>query len=236
MRRGALLAAALLVSGCAGAASDEGSLTVFAASSLQDVFRAEAAAFPRGPVTFSFAGSGQLAAQVVAGAPADVLATADATSVRAARTPGRVFARNLLQIAVRPGNPKRVRGLADLARRDLVVVLASPSVPAGRYAARALARAGVRVRPASLEDSVRGALTKVVAGEADAALVYATDVRAAASRVSGVDVPAAQNEPAAYYAAPVRGSMHPDRAREFVAFLLSAKGRAILRAAGFLPP
>jgi molybdate transport system substrate-binding protein len=235
--RRALVAAALLAAACSPAGgSSENGVTVFAASSLQDVFGEEAAAFGGGPVTFSFAGSQQLAAQVGAGAPADVLATADEDSVRAARAPARVFARNLLQVAVRPGNPKRVRGLADLGRRDLVVVLAAPRVPAGRYAAKALARAHVTVRPASLEDSVRGALTKVELGEADAALVYVTDVRAARPRVTGVDVPAAQNEPAAYYAAPVRDCAHPDAARQFVAFLLSARGQAVLRDAGFQPP
>jgi molybdate transport system substrate-binding protein len=184
-------------------------------------------------VRLSFAGSQELVAQIAEGAPGDVLATADTSSMARARrlavsTPA-TFARNSLEIAVAPGNPKRVRSLADLGRRGLVVVLAAPQVPAGRYAAAALRAADVTVHPASLEENVRSVLTKVELGEADAGVVYTTDVRSAGGKVAGVPV---TGGPTATY--PIV-SLHA-AGQGFVRFVLSTEGRRILASYGFLPP
>jgi len=207
---------------------------VFAASSLTNAFAAEAAAFTHRTgqqTTFSFAGSQELVAQVQQGAPADVVATADLPTMR--RLPGsasaRVFARNRLVIVTPRGNPRHVEGLRDLARAGVVVVLAAPAVPAGRYAAQALAAAGVTVHPKSLEDNVRGVLTKVQLGEADAGIVYASDAKSATRDVTTIPIPGA---PVASYPVLV---LHPAGAA-FAEFLLSAQGQAILARFGFLPP
>jgi molybdate transport system substrate-binding protein len=207
---------------------------VFAAASLTNVFAAEAAAFAQRSgqrVTFSFAGSQALVAQVRQGAPADVVATADLPTM--AKLPGgsaaRVFARNRLVIVTARGNPKHVSGLADLARSDLVVVLAARAVPAGHYAAEALASAGVTVHAKSLEDNVRGVLTKVQLGEADAGVVYASDAKSAGRDVTALPIPDA---PVASYPVLV---LHAS-GQAFADFLLSAEGQAILARYDFLPP
>jgi molybdate transport system substrate-binding protein len=253
LRGPAAAALAALLAGCAGAGSGAsgsptggsgaatpaaatGHVTVFAASSLTDAFGAEGAAFTRATgrrVTFSFAGSQDLAAQLRNGAPADVLATADQATMRSVAGrlagPARTFARNRLVIVVARGDPKHVRSLADLARRDLAVVLADPSVPAGAYAARALAAAHVSVHPRSLELDVRSVLTKVELGEADAGIVYVTDAAAAHGRVGTVPVP--DSPVATYPIAPVTRAGRP-----FVAFVLSPVGQRILHRFGFARP
>lgn len=238
------LALALLVpaaAGCGGsgaAASSRtgGSVTVFAAASLVDAFSAEASAYRAATgrsVTVSYAGSQQLVAQVQQGAPADVVATADTSTMGRIRSLvlGRpqTFARNRLVIVVAPGNPRHIRTLADLARPGTVVVLAAASVPAGHYALSALSAAQVTVHPKSLEDNVRGVLTKVETGEADAGLVYVTDAESAGSRVTEVAVP---DSPLASY--PIAAL--DERGRGFVSFVLSDRGQAILHRYGFLPP
>jgi molybdate transport system substrate-binding protein len=141
----------------------------------------------------------------------------------------KLFARNRLVIVTAKGNPKRIRSLTDLARNGLAVVLAAPTVPAGKYAAQALGTAHVSVHPKSLEDSVRGVLTKVQLGEADAGIVYLTDVQSTHGAVDGVAI---SNAPVASY--PII-ALHP-AGQGFVAFVLSATGQAILRTYGFLPP
>jgi molybdate transport system substrate-binding protein len=219
---------------------------VFAASSLADAFAALGVAFAVAHAPASaeqnFAGSPALVAQIESGAPAEVIATADPLSMERLEragllaSPPAVFARNRLEIVVEPGNPKGVKDLADLARPDLLVILAAESVPAGRYAREALRAAGVAVAPRSLEENVKAVLNKVALGEADAGIVYATDVRAAGERVSGVVIPDAQNAVAAYPIALVKRSDLRADARAFVAFVLSPEGRAILSRFGFLPP
>ena len=208
---------------------------MLAASSLTEPFTAVAAAFedehPDVDVATSFGSSARLVAQVDAGAPADLILTADATT--AARL-GQVrssfaFARNRMAVAVTAGNPRAVASVADLARPGLRVVLAAPEVPAGRYGAEVLRRAGVAVSPVSLEPDVRAAAAKVASGEADAALVYATDVRAD-RRLAGVEVPAEHNVEVSYIAAVLRA-----KGRALADFLLGPVGRRILAEAGFLP-
>lgn len=239
----ALALALGLALGLAGCASSGGGphrrlarVTVFAAASLTNAFGAEATAFRArnlGEVTSSFAGSQSLVAQVEQGAPADVIATADATTMSKVR--GRllgsphVFARNRLVVITAPGNPKHLATLADLARRGVVVVLAAAAVPAGKYAAAALAAANVRVHARSLEDNVRGVLTKVELGEADAGIVYLSDALSSHGKVSYLVIPSA---PTASYEI---GALDAE-GTSFVRFVLSSVGQAILDRYGFLPP
>jgi molybdate transport system substrate-binding protein len=244
----AVLLVALVVpaAGCGSpsAASGEGQreLTVFAAASLTDAFAQLGdqftAANPDVKVTFDFAGSSDLVTQLQQGAPADVLATADGSNMdkMAGKTgAAQDFAGNKLMIAVEPGNPRHITALADLAAEDLKVVLAAPEVPAGKYAEEAFAKAGVTVHPVSLEESVKGVVTKVSLREADAGIVYVTDVDAAQGRIDGVAIPDAQNVLATYPIATLTDGAHPDDAQAFVDLVLSAEGQKVLAQYGFLP-
>jgi len=227
------------------AARLRGPLTVFAAASLTEAFddteKALVADNPGLALTYSFAGSQQLVTQVGAGAPADVVATADEASMAKLAgaglvDPPRIFARNKLAIVVARANPKGVAGLGDLAAGGVAVILADPSVPAGRYAQQALERAGVTVHPVSMELDVKAVLAKVASGEADAGIVYATDVVAAGNTVTGIEIPDEANVVARYPAAVVRATPNRDRAQAFVDQLVDGAGQASLRARGFLAP
>lgn len=214
----ALLLVGLGPTGCAGDGRSD-RLTVFAASSLTQAFRA----LDTG-ADFSFGSSSRLVAQVVEGAPVDVLATADEQTMQRVVDAGLVagapvvFAANRLVIAHRGA----VRVVGDLARPGLRVVLAAPAVPAGRYAAEALAAAGVTVRPVSLELDVKAVAAKVASGEADAGIVYATD--ADADGLQSIDV----GVKARYAIAALR-----DDGRRFVDLVRSEKGRRVLADHGF---
>lgn len=232
----ALVAATACSSNGAGSGTSKRSVVVFAASSLTDAFTAAGAAFTRRSgtkVTFSFAGSQTLTQQIQQGAPADALATADTATMQtvAGRLdgPSRPFARNRLVIVVAHGNPRHITGLADLADPKLAVVLADPSVPAGKYAAAALAAAHVTVHPRSLELDVRSVLTKVTLGEADAGIVYVTDADSTRSKVSSIAIP---HSPVATY--PIAALTAAGRG--FVDFVTSAAGQAILHRYGFAAP
>jgi molybdate transport system substrate-binding protein len=246
--------AALGTAACAGPGHDAGrradtsgtTLRVFAASSLTDAFTALGEAFraanPGVTVTFSFAASSALAAQLREGAPGDVFASADEATMAAlvdaegvAAAPV-VFATNRLRIAVAPGNPKAVTTLEDLARPGLAVVLCAPQVPCGRYAADVLTGAGVTVAPKSFEDNVRAVLTKVQLGEADAGIVYETDLVAAAGTLTGVAIPPERNVVARYPMAVTSEARAPDTARAFVAFTTGPAGQAVLARFGFGAP
>jgi molybdate transport system substrate-binding protein len=229
----------------AAAAAAEPPLRVFAAASLAEPFRSLEfdwrARHAEVPLAFQFAASSTLAVQIEEGAPADVVATADEPTMQRLAKGGHVeapqlFARNRLVIAVEPGNPKGVRGLADLARADLIVVLAAPEVPAGRYARALLDAAGVAAQPRSLEENVRAVLNKVVLGEADAGIVYASDARAAGDRVTAIDVPEASKVEVTYWIAPLRRAAQAQLAQELVALVLAPAGRAALEGAGFRAP
>ena len=225
--------------------SDEDELTVFAAASLTDAFEELGRRFEDThagvAVTFSFAGSQRLATQIVEGAPADVFASADRrqmdTVVEAGHVRGEpaVFAANELAIAVEPGNPAGVERLADLADPELDVVLGADEVPAGRYARRALDRAGVELSPVSLETDVRAVLSKVALGEADAGIVYTSDL-AGRDDVTGVAVPPEVDVSASYPIAVVSSTALPELARAFVDHVLSPGGQAVLRDHGFRSP
>lgn len=222
-----------------------GDLTVFAAASLTEAFTDAQAVLEDEidglDLTFSFAGSGALVTQVEQGAPADVLATADTKSIQTLVDRGivgatTIFARNELQILVEPGNPKGITGLADLARSDLKVVLADETVPAGKYAAEALGKAGVTVKPVSKELDVKATAAKVTSGEADAAIVYVTDVRAVGAKGEGVEIPAEHNVIAEYPVAIVQSTGNIPGAEAYVQDLVSGETQKALRARGFLPP
>lgn len=221
-------------------------LTVYAAASLTSTFTELAERFeadnPGVTVALSFAGSSDLVAQVISGAPADVLASADLatmdqlTAEDLQGSEPEVFATNTLQIAVPPDNPGEVSGLADLAEEDLAVVVCAPEVPCGAAAVALAGEAGTTLAPDSEEQSVADVLGKVRAGEADAGLVYVTDVASAGGEVEGVAFPessAAVNE---YPVAALTGAPQPEAAAEFVAFVQGAEARAVFEAAGFGTP
>jgi molybdate transport system substrate-binding protein len=247
----ALAVAALLLAACGGdddsgsgsGAATPGDIKVFAAASLTAAFTDLGARFTAANggtrVTFNFAGSQALATQIQQAAPADVFGSADLNNMDKVKdlvaTPQN-FASNQLQIVVEQGNPKNIGGLDDLANPDLKVVLAAPDVPAGKYAGEALGKAGVTVTPVSEEDNVKAVVTKVSLGEADAGIVYVTDVTAGGDKVEGVDIPAEQNVTATYPVATVRASKAQDQAQAFVDLVLSAEGQQVLREYGFLPP
>jgi len=248
--------AVLAVPGLAGCGSDDGggrggdaqggeqTVTVLAASSLRHVFQDIGAAYekkhPGVKVRFSFAGSQQLATQVRQGQPADVLATADTETMDGLRseTGGKPvrFAKNRLTIATAPHNPEHIRGLHDLSRKDLKVVLAAKKVPVGRYGRDVLRKQHVSVHPASQESDVASVLSKVQLGEADAGLVYVTDATSAGGKVGTVRVPDAQNAVADYPAAPLKQSKHAKQAAGFTRYLTSTPAQKLLRKAGFQKP
>lgn len=221
-------------------------LVVSAAASLTDAFRAAEAQFEKGhpevDVVLNLAGSSSLRVQILEGAPVDVYApadTADMTGVVAAGLAAgepRVFATNRLEIAVPPGDPAGVRSLDDFGRGELLLGLCAEGVPCGDFARRALARAGVDPAPDTNEPDVRALLTKIEAGELDAGIVYATDVASARGSVEGIPVPDSLNVRARYPVAVLRDAPHPRAARAFVDFVLSERGRAILRRHGFGTP
>lgn len=235
----ALLAVVPAACGTPGGREPDDAITVFAASSLTVAFTEVGEEFTRAHpeygVTFNFAGSTELATQISEGAPVDVFAAADGESMTTAidgrSTPRpRVFARNALTIAVPSGNPASITGLADLTRDDVVVVLCDEAVPCGRYTRTVLDRAGLTVRARSLESSVKAVVTKIALGEADAGLVYATDVDAVGSDVDSIEIPEVVNARVEY---PIVAVSDATGARAFVEFVLSASGQDILVRHGF---
>ena len=231
-------------SGCQGisCAQPMSRATVFAASSLQAPFDeiAKQLRLSAIDVRFNYAGTQTLTSQLTQGAQADVFASADTTHMTTVVQAGLIdgspttFAHNRLEIAVAKGNPKGIHSLADLARNGLVVVLADPSVPAGKYAQQALTNAGVTIRPASLELQVTAVLTKVALGEADAGIVYVSDVKTN-SNVDGVTIPDQYNVVADYPIAILKHAQEPAAASAFVRLVLSPGGQSVLTASGFGP-
>ena len=222
-----------------------GSLNVFAAASLTGAFSDAkprlTAANPALDLAYSFAGSNALVTQIQQGAPADVFASADTKNMQKLVDAGLVegpetFVKNKLQIAVAAGNPKGIAGLADLAKPGVTVVLAAPGVPAGDYTRQVLATEHVTVNPRSLETDVKSALAKVTSGEADATVVYATDVRAGGPKVQGVTVPDADQPDITYPIAVVKATRNRAAAQAFVDSAVSGEVQRSLEAAGFLAP
>lgn len=225
----------------AGAIS--GTVTVLAAASLTEVFTALGATFerehPGTRVRFSFAASSELATQITQGAPADVFASASPATMAQvvdagdARGDPTVFARNRLEIAVPPGNPGEVTGLADFTKARLTIALCAEQVPCGAAAALAFSAAGLTPRPDTYEQDVKAALTKVTLGEVDAALVYRTDVQAAGAAVEGIEFPEADTAVNDYPIVALRDAPNQAAAKAWVRLLVSPQGRLLLHAAGF---
>ena len=248
MRRLAALAVLVpaLLAGCGGDDGDTGTVVVFAAASLTDVFEELATAFeeatPGATVELSFGPSSGLVTQVTEGAPADVVATAatadmdDLVAADALDGEPTAIATNVLELAVPPGNPGGVEGLADVADEDLVVGLCHEDVPCGRLAREALGAAGIEPSVDTDEEDVRALLTKVETGEVDVGVVYRTDVIAAGDAVEGIAIPDDENVVATYPIATVAGAANAEGAGAFIAFVRSDEGRAALAEAGFGPP
>lgn len=243
----ALLSAVLLLPGC-GSVSDrkDDTVTVLAAASLTESFTALAREFeadhPGTTVHLSFGASSTLARQITEGSPGDVFAAASPTTMTTVTGAGRtadapvVFARNRLEIAVPRGNPGRVTGLADFARRELRTAVCAPQVPCGAAADTAFAAAGVTPAPDTLEQDVKATLAKVLSGEVDAALVYRTDVAQAGDRVEGIDFAESGRAVNDYPIAVLRGAADAVAARRFVGFVLSPAGRETLESMAFETP
>ncbi|GAA1387399.1 molybdate ABC transporter substrate-binding protein [Kitasatospora putterlickiae] len=229
-----------------GSPKASGPVTVFAAASLKETFtdlgRKFEAANPGTKVTFNFGGSSALATSINSGAPADVFAAASPATMKTVTDAGgasgepRTFVRNTLTIAVPKGNPKHVTGLADLAAPGVKVALCAKEVPCGAAALTALKAANVNLTPVTLEQDVKGALTKVELGEVDASLVYRTDVRADAGKIDGVDFPEAAQAVNDYPIAALAKAPNKGGAAAFVTYVQSPEARQVLTAAGFQTP
>jgi molybdate transport system substrate-binding protein len=223
-----------------------GSITVFAAASLTATFTELAkkfeAANPGVSVQTSFAGSSDLVAQIIAGAPADVFASADTATMAKLTAASLVageptnFATNVLEVAVPPKNPAAVRSFADLARPGTKTVICASVVPCGAATLALEKSAGVVLSPVSEENSVTDVLGKVSSGEADAGVVYVTDVKGAGSSVRGIAIPRAEQSVNTYPIAVVKGAANPTTARAFDRFVSGPVGRSVLAAAGFGAP
>jgi molybdate transport system substrate-binding protein len=239
--------AATLLAGCAsGEAPVEQKLTVFAAASLKGAFTELAGEFeeshPEANVSLNFAGSADLVSQVTEGAPADVVAFADEKSMAKLTdaqlidgTP-ELFASNTLTIAVPPGNPAGITSFHDLAEPGARVVTCAAQVPCGAAAITIEEATGVLLAPVSEESAVTDVLGKVSSGEADAGLVYVTDVRSAGDRVEGISFPESSAAVNTYPIGVVAESTRHDLADEFLALVTGADGQKILAAAGFARP
>ncbi|WP_354643180.1 molybdate ABC transporter substrate-binding protein [Kitasatospora camelliae] len=227
-----------------GAAKPTGAVTVFAAASLKgsftDLGKKFEAANPGVKVTFNFGGSSALAQSIVSGAPADVFAAASpatmktVTDAKAAAGDPKVFVRNTLEIAVPKGNPRHITGLKDLT--GVKTALCAKEVPCGAAALKALEAGGVNLTPVTLEQDVKGALTKVELGEVDASLVYKTDVKADAAKIDGVSFPEAEKAVNDYPIAALAKAPNAAAAAAFVTYIRSAEAKQVLGEAGFQTP
>jgi molybdate transport system substrate-binding protein len=233
--------------GSAGTADPTGQVVVMAAASLTEPLEDLAASIERDhpglDVVLSFGPSSGLVEQVLAGAPADVLATADTSTMRTAQDAGalggaaQVFARNALTVAVPAGNPGEVTGLVDLARDDLRIAVCEPQVPCGAAAEEMLDRAGVTAAPDTLTADVKEAMTLVTLGEVDAALVYRSDIAAAGSSAA-TEIPVDRSDTVVneYPIAVLSDAPNPAGAAAVIDAVTSEEGRQALLAAGFLEP
>ncbi len=230
-----------------------GTVTVFAAASLTEVFDALAAEFekahPGVTVVVNYGGSAGLASQLVQGAPADVFAAASPSTMNTVVDAGlvgdvkpQIFASNTLEIAVPAGNPAGVKSLRDFARKGLRIALCAAEVPCGTASAKAFVVAGVTPAPDTLEQDVRAVLTKVALGEVDAGLVYRTDIHAALAlsaakavmpSVEGIEFVEADSAVTSYPIVALASARYAPAAAAFTAFVLGAEGAQVLREAGF---
>ena len=235
----------LVFAGCASSDDTTTSLRVAATSSLTEVFNDIGEQFmqanPDITIAFNFASSSDLALQISQGLPADVFASADVKNMAKVTDAGLLlgqsvtFATNSLEIVVEKGNPLFVDSLAQLATPGLLFVTCPIEVPIGAYTAEVLRNAGVTVTPASLEENVKGILTKVALGEADAGIVYRTDILAAGNSVTGVPIADNVNVTTKYLVGALRDSQNQDASQRFIIFLSSEQGQKIFSQFGFGP-
>ena len=251
---GAVAAGLLLSTGAAcgsddsedKAATETKTLTVYAAASLTSTFEEMGKQFEADhegvTVKFSFGGSSDLVAQIQQGAPADVFASADAKNMFKATADNLVegdpfnFATNTLEIVVPPDNPAGVASLKDLGKPGTKVVVCAAQVPCGAAALKVEEASGVAIKPVSEEQSVTDVLNKVQTGEADAGLVYVTDVLAAGDKVKGITFPESSSAVNTYPVAALAESNYKDLAQEFVDLVTGEVGQKILADAGFAKP
>lgn len=249
-------AALLLAAGCgSGGPSNETSatptpdantVTVYAAASLKNTFTTIGQEFESQhagtKVVFSFGGSSDLVTQLQQGAPADVFASADTKNMDKAVADNLIkpspvnFASNILEIATPPGNPAKIKSFDDLANPGVKVVVCAPQVPCGAATVRVEQATGVDIKPVSEENSVTDVLNKVAAGEADAGLVYQTDVKGAGDKVTGVNFPEAKDAVNIYPIAVLAASKNQELAQEFVGLVTGPEGQKVLAEAGFGKP
>jgi molybdate transport system substrate-binding protein len=254
----AVAAASLLLTACSAGSttasssspsssstSAMGSITVFAAASLQKTFtelgKQYEAAHPGTTIEFSFAGSSDLVTQIQNGAPADVFASADEKNMDKLATSDLQgspadFAKNTLEIAVAPGNPKKITDFKDLTNAGVQVVTCASPVPCGAATEKVEQATGVTLKPVSEEQSVTDVLGKVSSGQADAGLVYVTDVKGAAGKVDGVTFKDASSAVNTYPIAVLKESKNPDLAASFSDYVRSDAGQKVLQEAGFQAP
>ena len=235
----------LVFAGCASSDDTTTSLRIAATSSLTEVFNDIGEQFmlanPDITIAFNFASSSDLALQISQGLPADVFASADVKNMAKVTDAGLLhgqpvaFATNSLEIVVEKGNPLFIDSLAQLASPGLLFVTCPIEVPIGAYTAEVLRNAGVTVTPASLEENVKGILTKVALGEADAGIVYRTDILAAGNSVTGVPINDNVNVTTKYLVGALRDSQNQDASQRFIIFLSSEQGQKIFSQFGFGP-
>jgi molybdate transport system substrate-binding protein len=228
------------------AGKPSGTLVVFAATSLTAAFDKIGAQFekanPAVNVKFNYNGSSSLATSITQGAPADVFASAAPANMKtvtdanlASDTP-QDFATNEGEIMVESGNPEHIRSVSDLASSKVKVVVCAPEVPCGAVAQEIFKNAAVTVKPVSEETNVGGVVTKVSLGEADAGIVYVTDVKENQDKASGVPIPASENATTEYPIAQIKGAPNAKAAAAFISYVLGPNGQQVLASFGFMPP
>jgi molybdate transport system substrate-binding protein len=228
------------------AAKLSGTLVVFAATSLTDAFDQIGAQFhqanPGVTVKFNYNGSSSLATSINQGAPADVFASAAPSNMKTVTDAGnaadapKTFAANQGEIMVGKGNPDHITSVSQLANPAVKVVVCAPEVPCGAVATAIFKNADVTVKPVSEETNVGGVVTKVTLGEADAGIVYVTDVKANEGKATGVPIPAAENDTTEYPIAEVKGAPNASAAVAFINYVLGPDGQKVLASFGFMPP
>jgi len=222
---------------------EQATLTVYAAASLTSSFEELGEEFEQDhegvQVELNFGGSSDLVSQIQSGAPADVFASADEANMDKLTADGlngsdpQPFATNTLEIAVPPDNPADISSFEDLEEPSVNLVTCAPEVPCGAAAQAVAEAAGLTLTPVSEEQSVADVLGKVTTGEADAGLVYVTDVIAAGDHVRGIEIPESESVVNTYPIATVADTADEDLAQAFVDLVLSDEGQQVLADAGF---
>jgi molybdate transport system substrate-binding protein len=251
---GACAAAVSLVAACgssgpstsSGSGQVKGTVVVFAAASLTNAFNKIGTQFqkahPGVSVKFNYAGSSSLATSIKQGAPADVFASADTTNMKTVTSANlatgqpTTFAKNKLEIMVDKGNPMKIKNIDQLANPKVKVAVCAPSVPCGKYSTEIFDKANITVKPVTEETSVTGVVTKITLGEADAGIVYVTDVKAAGNQATGVPIPPKQNVTADYPIVELKNAPNSTASKSFMQYVNSPAGQDVLRSYGFLPP